>query len=628
MKHKLVLAVAFALLATAAWGEVKKAVYYDPTQTQGWMGMDARDLIHDYFVSQGYEDLDSAGVKAWMDARIQDHIPSVIVMSQDIYPSTIVEVANGAIISNAPTTLRKYLDAGGKVVHMADWPIYYVSVDGANINPAGGGATLVLGMSGSDYGDPAVDTEITADGTKWGLTQTWSSQRAINPANADVVLAQRVGSPGAAGWVRRYALLPSSGFVRLWDCACNSGNITEDVLADIQRVAEYGLDQVSGIGTIKGVLLDQNGKPLPQQQVKVAASFGTATAVTDDNGAFSLVAAAGTFKASATGKLIIKSDPVDVTVTAGQVTNITLTAEATQPFVYYIAKAKTPITIDGVATDAEWGDAQTMVLNKPEQFSGGTYPGPDFLSGVFRVKFDDQYLYVTADITDQVPRINVHTDGSIWQGDGIETYVGLDGYDSKRTSYNESRNYQWTIGAGSEIAWKIFRPVAGDRQPPDIPDIPGNLVIKDHGPSEKPGYVIEARMPWSGFPDADPTLIPPKEGTPASIQAAINDNNDPTVAAAREFGMMFEPTTEAWHDPSTWVRAQWGAAPAPSVVKGDLSGDGKLAINDVTLALQIAVGLRTASAAQLAAGDLDGNGSISIAEVTKILKAAVGLGTL
>jgi len=69
-------------------------------------------------------------------------------------------------------------------------------------------------------------------------------------------------------------------------------------------------------------------------------------------------------------------------------------------------------------------------------------------------------------------------------------------------------------------------------------------------------------------------------------------------------------------------------APTPTVVKGDLSGDGKLAINDVTLALQIAVGLRTATADQLKAGDLDGNGKIDIAEVTRILKAAVGLGTL
>lgn len=66
----------------------------------------------------------------------------------------------------------------------------------------------------------------------------------------------------------------------------------------------------------------------------------------------------------------------------------------------------------------------------------------------------------------------------------------------------------------------------------------------------------------------------------------------------------------------------------PTVVKGDLSGDGKLAINDVSIALQIAVGLKTATADQLKAGDLNGDGKLTINEVTQILRAAVGLASL
>src|SRR5205814_2262144 len=149
-------------------------------------------------------------------------------------------------------------------------------------------------------------------------------------------------------------------------------------------------------------------------------------------------------------------------------------------------------------TDPDWANAQTLVVNQASQVNGGTWTGPDFLSGTEKVTSDSQYLYVLADITDAVPRINNHTDGSIWQGDGIETYVGLDGYDPKRTAYDETRNYQWTIGVGPELQWKIFRPVAGDKLPPDIPDIDGNMVVTDHPAGQKPGYVIEARMPWSG----------------------------------------------------------------------------------------------------------------------------------
>jgi hypothetical protein len=68
--------------------------------------------------------------------------------------------------------------------------------------------------------------------------------------------------------------------------------------------------------------------------------------------------------------------------------------------------------------------------------------------------------------------------------------------------------------------------------------------------------------------------------------------------------------------------------PPPAVVKGDLSGDGKVLVNDAVLALQFAVGLKTPTADQLAAGDLNGDGKITINEVTLILQAAVGLRTL
>jgi len=69
-------------------------------------------------------------------------------------------------------------------------------------------------------------------------------------------------------------------------------------------------------------------------------------------------------------------------------------------------------------------------------------------------------------------------------------------------------------------------------------------------------------------------------------------------------------------------------APPVTVIKGDLSGDGKILVNDAVLALQFAVGLKTPTADQLAAGDLNGDGKITINEVTLVLQAAVGLRTL
>jgi hypothetical protein len=69
-----------------------------------------------------------------------------------------------------------------------------------------------------------------------------------------------------------------------------------------------------------------------------------------------------------------------------------------------------------------------------------------------------------------------------------------------------------------------------------------------------------------------------------------------------------------------------GEPPAiPKVVYGDLNGDGKVGIPDVTIALRIAVGVQTGTPDQIKAGDLNGNGKVEIAEVTKILRYAVGL---
>jgi sugar lactone lactonase YvrE len=62
---------------------------------------------------------------------------------------------------------------------------------------------------------------------------------------------------------------------------------------------------------------------------------------------------------------------------------------------------------------------------------------------------------------------------------------------------------------------------------------------------------------------------------------------------------------------------------ASQTVPGDLTGDGAVTIADATVALQIAIGIKSPSPQQLAAGDLNGDGKLSISEVTQILRAAV-----
>ncbi|MGQ9698477.1 MAG: dockerin type I repeat-containing protein [Armatimonadota bacterium] len=134
--------------------------------------------------------------------------------------------------------------------------------------------------------------------------------------------------------------------------------------------------------------------------------------------------------------------------------------------------------------------------------------------------------------------------------------------------------------------------------------------------NEKPGTGATARFATqeidiSRFYNA---AEPPK-GTPIRVQFRQHTTEE---------GMGYFTLITAVNAGEAMPVSQW----KPPVVKGDVSGDGKVSISDATIALQLAVGLVKPTSEQLAGADLDGDGRVSIAEVTQILRAAVGLTTL
>jgi hypothetical protein len=74
------------------------------------------------------------------------------------------------------------------------------------------------------------------------------------------------------------------------------------------------------------------------------------------------------------------------------------------------------------------------------------------------------------------------------------------------------------------------------------------------------------------------------------------------------------------------IKVGTGIGPPPPVgVKGDVTGDNKVNVQDATLALRMAVGLVKPNATQLSTGDINGDGKITVPDVTTILRKAVGL---
>jgi hypothetical protein len=320
----------------------------------------------------------------------------------------------------------------------------------------------------------------------------------------------------------------------------------------------------------------------------------------------------------------------NVTIEAGKIATLNLQV---QPFVYQIIKATTPITIDGDISGPEWAGATAMKVDQMKQVAVGPdlWDGTDDLSGTAMWKWDENYIYLAADVTDDTRVNEIVADptnwANVWQGDGFETYLQLDPYSRTRTAYQIDRDYQWSLGvdADNNVGWKIFRSPASptDTLPPDIPDTTGNAIAK----STPTGYILEARFPWSGLPDANASLIPPKDGAQAAIALAINDT-DTDGSSTRESQISWNTKSDMWANPSSFTAAIFqGASVPPAAKKGDMNGDGAINVQDATLSLRLAVGLLTPTDDQKAAGDVNGDGKWNIQDTTLILQVAVGLKT-
>jgi hypothetical protein len=208
------------------------AAYWDDDYPTHWIAEADTIAVRDALEAAGYEILNATQLKTWMDARIADGVKSVIVFCKDVGPDTVCET------NTATCTLRRYLDAGGKIVFYGDIPFYNQgNPGGVETNWGSGGSTGILGFNaaGATW-DSGNTVTFTDEGIDWGLTETWASVRPANVANVDIVLAtDDAGS--AAAWVKHYVTGDTSGgFVRIWD----RGNVYS--VEDLMSVAQYGLE--------------------------------------------------------------------------------------------------------------------------------------------------------------------------------------------------------------------------------------------------------------------------------------------------------------------------------------------------------------------------------------------------
>ncbi len=207
-----------------------RAAYWDGRYATGWADEATTVRVRDGLAAAGYTILDADQLKTWMNARIADKKLSVVVFCRDIAPDTVIETMDAAC------TLRRYLDAGGKIVWYADWPLYYQGhADATSTTWGSAGAVAILGFNASSGPNDSYDVVVfTYAGTTWGLTTTWQSQRPTSPTITSNLTPLATTSAGsAAAWAKHFVPRDKArGFVRLWDTG--GGPSVEDVI----RVAE------------------------------------------------------------------------------------------------------------------------------------------------------------------------------------------------------------------------------------------------------------------------------------------------------------------------------------------------------------------------------------------------------
>jgi outer membrane protein assembly factor BamB len=206
------------------------AVYYDSTSV-GRPFVGGGRLAFEYFRSVGYEPLDADSLTRFLAARIADGVPSAVVFATDVLPNAIAPVAADTVL------LRRYLEAGGKVVWMGA-PIGAVVRDSTGqllgMNPRRTESLIGLSMRSMEF-DHNVTTP-TGAGRRWGIDHAFRGDfplavsAALQPLGID-----ELGKTSA--WVRVYRRdRPGSGFVQLWGVGA-----TLERLPLVRAVAEYGL---------------------------------------------------------------------------------------------------------------------------------------------------------------------------------------------------------------------------------------------------------------------------------------------------------------------------------------------------------------------------------------------------
>ncbi len=165
---------------------------------------------------------------------------------------------------------------------------------------------------------------------------------------------------------------------------------------------------------------------------------------------------------------------------------------------YGVPKAKAAPVIDGRLDEEAWKNAPVRKLDMAGQFFAfpvkdapkADWKSPDDLSAEIRYLWDDQFLYISVKVKDDVAGKILHQDSELWQQDGLQFLI-----DPMRTSDRKIGKYEYSVGEGTKgpQTWCTLS-ADGAAAAGDVPSV--KLAIR----KDKEGtgdLTYEMAFPWS-----------------------------------------------------------------------------------------------------------------------------------
>ena len=216
---------------------LRQAVYWDAEMAKLSPAMGLEDMykqfanVRDFFQRRGYEVLTSATVVDWLTARTADRAPSAVVFPTNFLPTPLA----GPDRANGP--FRRYLDSGGKVIWVGDYPPLQLIVHGHDITGAEirwDDSSKLIGVSlkgalNNEFGN----NQVTPAGRDWGLTDWWLGAWDL-PLSNEITPLSLDDRNYAGAWVKNYGGAPGTGFVYI-----GIRNWNSEMLHQVALVSEY-----------------------------------------------------------------------------------------------------------------------------------------------------------------------------------------------------------------------------------------------------------------------------------------------------------------------------------------------------------------------------------------------------